>query len=140
MNSVTLTSVHVTLFFAACCALMQCVLTGLVVARRLQARVSFLDGGDKQLLRRIRAHGNFTETVPMALLLMALLELSGLAKIWLISFGMALLIGRVLHATSLLTNNARWSRAGGMMLTLGVISIEGICAIWLFARSAFTIN
>ncbi len=119
---------------------MQCALTALVVMRRLQARVSFLDGGDKPLLRRIRAHGNFTETVPMALLLMALLELSGLHAIWLISFGIALLLGRVLHASSLLTNNATWSRSGGMSLTLAVISIEGVCAIVLFARSLIAMN
>ena len=111
---------------------MQCALTVMVVVRRLQARVSFLDGGDKLLLRRIRAHGNFTETVPMALLLMALLEISGLSSIGLIIFGIALLLGRVLHASSLLTNNARWSRASGMTLTIAVISIEGVCALWLF--------
>lgn len=126
MNSVALT-----LLFAGCCALLQCVLTALVIIRRRQARVSFLDGGDLKLMRSIRAHGNFTETVPTALLLMALLELSGLGRAWLISFGVALLVGRILHASSLLTNNATWSRGGGMALTLGVISIEAVCALWL---------
>lgn len=107
-------------------------LTALVIRRRVQARVSFQDGGDDQLMRRIRAHGNFAETAPMALLLMALLELSGLGKVWLISFGIALLLGRILHASSLLTNNATWSRSGGMVLTLGVISLEGVCAVGMF--------
>ncbi len=124
--------VPLTLLFAGCCALLQCALTALVIVRRRQARVSFLDGGDVKLMRRIRAHGNFTETVPMALLLMALLELSGLRQAWLIVFGITLLIGRILHASSLLTNNAMWSRIGGMSLTLVVISIEGACALWLF--------
>lgn len=132
MNHVAFNPVPLTLLFTGLCALMQCALTVMVVVRRLQARVSFLDGGDKLLLRRIRAHGNFTETVPMALLLMALLEISGLSSIGLIIFGIALLLGRVLHASSLLTNNARWSRASGMTLTIAVISIEGVCALWLF--------
>lgn len=127
-------SVAVTLFFAACCALMQCVLTVLVIRRRLKAGVYFLDGGDDPLLRRIRAHGNFSETAPMALLLMALLEFSGLGRVWLIVFGVALLLGRVIHATSLLTNHAAWSRSLGMALTIGVISIEAICGLWMVFR------
>ena len=127
-------TVAVTLFFAACCALMQCLLTALVIRRRVQAGVYFLDGGDDPLLRRIRAHGNFAETAPLALLLMALLELSGLGRGWLIFFGVALLCGRILHATSLLTNHATWSRSFGMALTLGVISIEAVCGLWLAIR------
>lgn len=127
-------SVAVTLFFAACCALMQCVLTVLVIRRRLKAGVYFLDGGDDPLLRRIRAHGNFSETAPMALLLMALLEFSGLGRVWLIVFGVALLLGRVIHATSLLTNHAAWSRSLGMALTIGVISIEAVCGLWMVFR------
>ena len=125
-------TVSLTLLFAGCCALLQCALTALVILRRRQARVSFLDDGDKPLMRRIRAHGNFTETVPMALLLLALLELSGLGRMPLVIFGIALLVGRSLHAWSLLTNNATWSRAGGMAITLAVIGLEAACALWLF--------
>ncbi|MBL8309537.1 MAG: MAPEG family protein [Burkholderiales bacterium] len=129
-------SVSVSLLFAACCGLLQCVLTALVIIRRAQTGVDFLDGGDLQLLRRMRAHGNLSETAPMALLLMALLELGGLGRAWLTGFGIALLLGRLLHAHSLLTNNAAWSRRGGMTLTLAVISIEAVCAIGLFLRGA----
>jgi uncharacterized protein len=127
-------SVSLTLFFTASCALLQCALTALVILRRAQTGIDLLDGGDQKLLRRIRAHGNFSETAPMALLLMALLEISGLASAWLIAFGITLLLGRILHAQSLLTNNAAWSRRGGMVLTLAVISIEAVCALWLFFR------
>ncbi|CAM8633096.1 COG3788 Uncharacterized relative of glutathione S-transferase, MAPEG superfamily [Comamonadaceae bacterium] len=127
-------TVTVTLFFAACCALMQCLLTVLVIRRRLKAGVYFLDGGDDPLLRCIRAHGNFAETAPMALLLMALLEISGLGSVWLMAFGVTLLLGRVLHATSLLTNHATWSRSLGMALTIGVISIEAVCGLWMLVR------
>lgn len=113
---------------------MQCLLTVLVIRRRLKAGVYFLDGGDDPLLRRIRAHGNFAETAPMALLLMALLEISGLGSVWLMAFGVTLLLGRVLHATSLLTNHATWSRSLGMALTIGVISIEAVCGLWMLVR------
>lgn len=123
---------HFTLVFAGCCALLQCGLTALVILRRVQTGVNLQDGGDLTLLRRIRAHGNFTETVPMALLLLLLLELRGLSAPWLIGFGSALLLGRVLHAFSLLTNNAPWSRRGGTVLTVAVISLQGAACIWMF--------
>jgi uncharacterized protein len=129
-----MTTVSLTLLFAGCCALLQVALAALVIFRRVQTGVAFLDGGDTPLMRRIRAHGNFAENAPMALLLMGLLELRGFGNVWLVSFGVALLLGRILHAQSLLTNAAAWSRIGGMVLTLGVISIEAVCAIWLFVR------
>lgn len=129
MNAVSLT-----LLFAGCCALLQVALTAWVIVRRVQTGIAFQDGGDHQLMRRIRAHGNFAETVPMALLLMGLLELSGLASTWIITFGALLLLGRLMHAFSLLSSTAHWSRLAGMVLTLAVISIEGVCALWMFAR------
>jgi uncharacterized protein len=130
-----MTTVSLTLLFAGCCALLQCALTALVIIRRAQTGIDLMDGGDTQLLRRIRAHGNFSETAPMALLLMGLLEMRGLSNAWLIAFGVTLLLGRILHAQSLLTNNAAWSRRGGMVLTLAVISFEGVFAILVFFDS-----
>ncbi len=40
------------------------------------------DGGDPALLQRIRVHANFVEYVPFALLLLALVEMSGLRREW----------------------------------------------------------
>jgi uncharacterized protein len=124
-------AIHLTMLFAGLCALLQCALTVLVIVRRVQANVTLMDGGDTPLLRRIRAHGNFTETVPLALILLALLELRGLPPTWLWALGSCLLLGRVLHATSLLTNGAKWSRLAGMALTLTVLSVGGFLCIWM---------
>lgn len=123
---------NITLLIAGLCGLLQFVLTVYVIVRRAQTRVSFLDGGDEQLLRRIRAHGNFTETAPMALLLMLLLELRSFNGTGLWIFGALLIFGRLLNAHSILTNNAAWSRRGGMALTLAVISIEAAVCLWIW--------
>jgi uncharacterized membrane protein YecN with MAPEG domain len=125
-----LQTLHTTLLFAGLCALLQCLLTALVIARRARTGVEWLDGGDLPLLRRMRAHGNFVETAPMALLLMALLELSGLAAVWLWALGGCLLLGRLLHAASLLTHNRPWSRRGGMALTLCALSTQAVLCLW----------
>ncbi len=127
-------AIHLTLLFAGLCALMQCFLTALVVMRRVQSGINVLDGGDAVLLRRIRAHANFAETVPMALLLMLLLELGGLAATWLWLFGLALMAGRTLHACALLSGGMVRGRLGGMVLTLSVISIEALLCLGMFLR------
>jgi uncharacterized protein len=124
-----------TLLFAALCALLHVALTLLVIQRRAQSGIDLLDGGDQRLLRRMRAHGNFSETAPLALLLLALLELKGLEALWIIALGVFLMAGRFLHAWSLLTNNAKWNRRGGMVLTLLVISVEATLCLWIFAKT-----
>jgi uncharacterized protein len=127
-------AIHLTLLFAGLCALMQCLLTALVIVRRVESGIGLMDGGDAVLMRRIRAHANFAETVPIALLLMLLLELSGLAGVWLWLFGLALLTGRMLHVCGLLIGGMAWGRLSGMALTIGVLSIEAVLCIGMFLR------
>jgi len=65
---------------------------------RLGKKINLGDGGDKDLISRIRAHGNFTENAPLLLVgLLALASLSAL-PIVLHIFGASFTIGRVLHA------------------------------------------
>ena len=118
--------VHWTLLFAGACALLQCVLSALVIVQRVRSNILFLDGGDGVLLRRMRAHGNFSETAPMALLLMLLLELAGVAPVWLVMLGSALLLGRLLHAAAVLGWSSHRMRLLGMGLTLAVLSLGGL--------------
>ena len=126
--------VHWTLLFAGACALLQCALTALVIVHRVRSKIDFLDGGDTTLMRRIRAHGNFSETAPMALLLMLLLELDGLASTWLVMLGTALLLGRLLHAASLLGLAGHRARLLGMALTLAVLSLGGLGCLGAWLR------
>ena len=120
------TPVYWTLLFAGACALLQCALTALVVVQRVRTKIDFLDGGDPTLLRRIRAHGKFSETAPMGLLLMLLLELSGVASVWLLMLGTALLLGRLLNAAGLLGWGGHRARLVGMALTLAALSLGGL--------------
>lgn len=124
-----------TLLFAGACALLQCALTALVIVQRVRSKIDFLDGGDRTLLRRVRAHGNFSETAPMALLLMLLLELSGVASAWLVMLGTALLLGRLLHAAGLLGWGGHRARLLGMALTLAVLSLGGLACLGMALAS-----
>lgn len=123
--------VYWTLLFAGACALLQCALTALVIVQRVRSKILFLDGGDSVLLRRVRAHGNFSETAPLALLLMLLLELGGVASAWLVLLGSALLLGRLLHAAGVLGWGGHRARLLGMALTLAALSLGGLACIGL---------
>ncbi len=125
-------TLHLTLLFAGLCALLQCALTALVIRRRVQTGVNLMDGGDDPLLRRIRAHGNLTETAPIALILIALLELRGLEPTWLWALGGCLVLGRVFHAAGLLIGGARPIQLVGVVLTLTALSFGGVLCIGMY--------
>lgn len=92
--------VDVTLLYAGLLAGMMAVLSIRVPMRRGAVNVPYGDGNDERLATRVRAFGNFIEYVPMILLLMALLELSGTSLGLLHGLGVALLAARVLHAAA----------------------------------------
>lgn len=126
MPPLAITAVFVGLF-----ALALVPLTGMVGYRRAQKNIHFLHGGDETLLRLMRAHGNFTETVPMALLAMAAAEWTGTPAWALWTAGIALLAGRAIHAWSVATVGWSNARGYGMLLTLFALGWFGT---WALAR------
>jgi uncharacterized protein len=131
------TLLPITAFYASLLAPLFLVLAVRVVASRKSARVALGDGGDRALLRRIRAHANFAEYVPFALVLMGLAE-SLSASVWLLhAAGVALLAGRALHAFSV--SNAKEvirHRVAAMLTTFTVIAILAATCFFLSARRA----
>ncbi len=111
-----------TAIFAAVLALVYASMTVWVMASRTSNGTLQGDGGNEGLQNRIRAHGNFGEYVPLALVLIGLLESGGgnhavvLALLW------VLLVGRLLHPVGLFArpNSAQMfaCRGGGMLATL----------------------
>lgn len=90
--------IFVTPVYAGLITLLFVVLSFRVIGMRRSAHVGLGDGGNRILQRRLRAHGNFAEYVPLALLLMALAELQA-APLWALHLvGMVLIGGRLLHA------------------------------------------
>jgi uncharacterized membrane protein YecN with MAPEG domain len=98
---------------------------------RRDARVPVGDGDNEVLLRRIRAHGNFVEFVPIALLLLALAEHTGMGSLFIHLFGIVLLVGRISHAYGISqTNEVFVFRMIGSLATLTVIAILSLYCIW----------
>ncbi|MFZ9544487.1 MAG: MAPEG family protein [Hylemonella sp.] len=83
--------------YAGLCGVLLVLLYLRISQRRLVTKIGLGSGGDADLERRIRAHGNFIESVPMALLLLFLFEHAGADPIYIHTFGILLVISRVCH-------------------------------------------
>lgn len=121
----------ITPLYAGLLAIWFLVLSYRVVQQRSHG-VSLGDGGDDGLLRRIRGHGNFTEYVPLILLMLALLELGGGTPGWLLHvLGATLLIARLLHGIALsFTAHWKFGRFWGTLLTFVLLLVCGALCVW----------
>ena len=95
-------SLPVTTALAGFFALMTVALSAPISLRRLALRVSYGDGGDDVLKRRIRAFGNFIEYAPLALIVLGLLELRHAPSGFVLGIAITLLLARLLHAWGML--------------------------------------
>jgi len=85
------------------------------------------DGGEILLARAVRVHANFSEYVPIALLLISFWERQGSGPIWVHILATLLLIGRIAHAVGMSqVNENGLLRVIGMVLTLNIIMLTSI--------------
>lgn len=117
----------VTPFYAGILGLWLVLLSTRVLLLRRSARVSLGHSGNAELERRIRAQGNLAEYAPMGLILIGLLELSGLPHLLIHILCVSLVVGRLIHGWSLSFTAANSTgRVAGMILTLSSIVIAAI--------------
>lgn len=112
---------YITPLYAGLAAAVMIVLSLRVISVRRSRRVAIGDGAGEDMARRIRAHGNFTEYTPLALVLILLLELGGAPAWQLHALGAALILGRIVHAWSLPAQSGN-GRLIGMTLTIFVLA------------------
>ena len=121
----------VTPLYAALLALWLLVLSLRVIQQRRVARVSLGAGGNARLERAIRGQSNFIEYVPIALLMLLVLELARFSIYLLHLFGIVLLVGRLLHGYAFaFTAHARFGRSVGTALTYVVLAIEAVLCLY----------
>ncbi|MGL4573373.1 MAG: MAPEG family protein [Burkholderiaceae bacterium] len=123
---------HATLLLAAFFALLAVPLSLQISLRRMQVGSDASDGGgDMVLQRRIRAHRNFSEYAPLALICTGLVEYSSAstALVWAIAGAFAL--SRVLHATVMLYMSSPKPRGIPMMIQHAAFLAA---AVWLITH------
>jgi uncharacterized protein len=125
-------SLTVTSLIAGCMALIVIPLSLQVSIRRAATNTTFGDGNDSTLRRRIRAHGNFSEYVALALVVLGLVEWNGAPTSVVWSLGIALLVSRVLHLVGMLYVEGPALRAPGMILQHLAFGVSGVWLIMHF--------
>jgi len=127
---------RITGLYVALGVLLVLVLAIRVVLRRLSARIGIGDGNDPELRKRIRAHGNAIEYLPLGLLALLLLDLDGTSPLLLHTFGIALLVARIAHAIGLSrTGGTSPERFFGICLTmLTLLAMAILLLLQQFAR------
>lgn len=91
-------TIEITGLYAGVLALIYMLLAINVMVKRYKFKVGIGDGKQRPLAKAIRIHGNFAEYIPFILVLMAIYELNGGTSVVLHSCGIALSVGRILHA------------------------------------------
>jgi len=109
---------RVTALYAGLNALILLVLAIRVSRRRGISKVGIGSGGDAAMERAMRIHGNATENIPIVLILLGLAEACGSSAVLLHGMGIALTLGRLLHAWGLTRSpGASAGRGAGIGLT-----------------------
>jgi uncharacterized protein len=96
-----LTQLTITALYASILAIFLVFLTINIIRLRFKFKVGLGDGEQRPLIKAIRIHGNFSEYMPLALILLAIYEINGGSEFGLHIFGSTLVVGRLAHAIGL---------------------------------------
>mgnify|MGYP001550457443 CR=1 FL=1 len=119
--------------YIAIAVFMQFALTMNVVRLRRRHKVAIGDGDYPELQRAIRMHGNFIETVPIALLCLSVYENVVMPPFWTVhALGMMLIISRLMHVISLKTRLPLLRVLGMVGTLLAMIIPAGIIMLHYF--------
>jgi len=107
--------------YAAMLGIIYVLLSLNVVRCRFKYKVSLGDGGDNNMERAMRTHGNFIEYTPIFLILLSMAEINGAGAFYIHAIGSTFLAGRIAHIYGLAFHpkgEVNLYRKGGMILTL----------------------
>jgi len=130
----------ITMLYAGLCAILVVMLGLRVVQFRFRHKIGIGDGGNPDLMRRVRAHANAIENLPLALLLLGGMELNGYPSGLIHGFGATLFVSRAAHAWGL-SHSSGTSRGRFLgtlftwllMLAMALFAIAGFLRQFLVA-------
>ena len=126
--------IAITALYAGILALIIVALGINVTVHRVKLGVPLGDGGNPQMLRMIRLHGNAVEYVPLALVLMLTYEINGGWHTALHIIGVALIAARVIQTAGMWSTDVpRLGRRTGQALTWASVAALAVLNIWVVA-------
>ena len=107
----------ITLTIAGAAAILHVWLSLRVSRLRRPLKIGVGDGGNEVLLRRMRAHGNFAENMPLFLVLLGFVELAVGKSLWLWAAAIVFVLARIAHAFGMDRPGANVLRVAGIALS-----------------------
>jgi len=120
-------------FYASLLAALYIFLSLRVIRMRRRERVAVGDGNNLRLRRAIRVHANFAEYVPLALILLAFVEMQRSPALLVHGLCLSLVIGRAIHAYGVSQEKENYRlREAGMALTFFTIISSSLLLLRAF--------
>jgi uncharacterized membrane protein YecN with MAPEG domain len=121
--------------YAALIGVLLLLLAARISGMRRTLKIGLGDGGDRGLQRAIRAHGNAVEWAVPAILLLLVADLTRAPALFLHLCGVAIVVGRVLHAFGLSrAGGYSFGRFTGSLLSWGAVAVLAAWNLWAFVR------
>ena len=126
-------SLHATSLLAGLFSVAMVLLSVQISVRRFKTGIAAGDGGeDRTLRRRVRAHGNFIEYAPTALLATGLVEYAAGTTAFVWGLAGVFFLSRLVHALGMLYASSPAARAVAMLVQHAAFLAAGL---WLIARA-----
>jgi uncharacterized membrane protein YecN with MAPEG domain len=116
--------------YAAILVLMFVFLSVRVIQMRASAKIGIGTGNDPAMERRIRVHGNFAEYVPLALLLLAFMEMQQQSRYLIHILCIVLVVARIVHAIGVTPVRENFPmRVASVLATFAVLVIASLALL-----------
>jgi uncharacterized protein len=123
LPAITILTTAVLAVGAACLAIW-------VIVQRVRLKVEWGDGGNPDMAQAVRAHANFSEHVPMALLAIGASEVAGASRPLVIGMAASLIAARALSAYGLTRSlGPSFARQAGASITIAVMIVAGVTVL-----------
>lgn len=126
-------NLEITGLYAGLLGILFIVLSIKVIRLRLKFKVGIGDGDNQEIAKAIRIHGNFSEYIPLSLILLACYELNAGSVMMLHICGAAIFSGRVLHAIGISKSigSSAYRKVGMLTVFISIIAL-GVANIYSF--------
>lgn len=122
---------NISILFTIIFIIFYLILTIITIKARKSTKVAYGDDGNKELIKAVRAHGNFFEFTVFFIISSFLLEILDASQIYVLFINIVFLIGRISHAYSMLKEKIIF-RMIGMMATLISYAVNCIYLLYLY--------
>ena len=122
---------NISILFTIIFIIFYLILTIITIKARKSTKVAYGDDGNKELIKAVRAHGNFFEFTVFFIISSFLLEILDANQIYVLFVNIVFLLGRISHAYSMLKEKIIF-RMIGMMATLISYAVNCIYLLYLY--------